>query len=235
MGPEVTFLGLREHAIRWDQDKEGNWNGAANQVTAQPTADTAGQQQTQAAIHSLMEQVTRLASLVASGQSQAPSAASAPKQPAAEMAALQQALAEAMAAIQSLTEQVARLQSLVEGQKQAPRAAPVKAPKQSILCFRCGGKGHVVRLCPKKQRNTKTQQQVAEMKAVGSRRVQEEKKGIVSRVTGTVKWFNVKREMVPCRRCIPIEGDSTVPAISGRWCHAIDVCLRPLAGDRAVP
>ena len=35
MDPEVTFLGLREQAIRWNQDEEGNWTGAANQVTAQ--------------------------------------------------------------------------------------------------------------------------------------------------------------------------------------------------------
>ena len=96
-------------AIRWDQDNEGNWTGATNQVAAHPTADTAAQQHTLAAIQSLMEQVARLASLVASGQSQAPSAAPTSKQPTAEMAALQQALAEAMASIKSLTEQVARL------------------------------------------------------------------------------------------------------------------------------
>ena len=124
------------------------------------------------------------------------------------MAALQQALAEAMASIKSLTEQVARLQSSVrQGQNQAPSAAPVKAPKQPIRCFRCKGKGHIARQCPKKQNigndrqlqktcfktGAKTQQQVAELKAVRSRRVQKEKKIIVSRVTGTVKWFNVKR------------------------------------------
>ena len=208
MDPEVTFLGLREQAIRWNQDEEGNWTGAANQVTAQPTADTAGQQQTQAAIQSLTEQVARLASLVASGQSQAPRASPTPKQPTAEMAVLQQALAEAMASIKSLTEQVARLQSSVgQGQNQAPSAAPVKAPKQPIRCFRCKGKGHIARQCPKKQNigndrqlqktcfktSAKTQQQVAELKAVRSRRVPDEKKIIVSRVTGTVKWFNVKR------------------------------------------
>ena len=195
MDPEVTFLGLREQAIRWDQDEEGNWTGAANQVTAQPTADTAGQQQTQAAIQSLTEQVARLVSLVASGQSQAPRAAPTPKQPTAEMAVLQQALAEAMASIKSLTEQVARLQSsVVQGQNQAPNAAPVKAPKQPIRCFRCKGKGYIARQCPKKQTiGNDRQQQVAELKAVKSRRVQKEKKIIVSRVTGTVKWFNVKR------------------------------------------
>ena len=123
------FLGLREQAIRWDQDEEGNWTGATNQVTAQPTADTTGQQQTLAAIQSLTEQVARLASLVASGQSQAPRASPTPKQPTAEMAVqLQQALAEAKASIKSLTEQVARLQSLVvQGQNEAPNAAPVKA------------------------------------------------------------------------------------------------------------
>ena len=121
---------------------------------------------------------------------------------------LQQALAEAMASIKSLTEQVARLQSSVaQGQNQAPNAAPVKAPKQPIRCFRCKGKGYIARQCPKKQTigndrqlqktcfktSAKTQQQVAELKAVKSRRVQKEKKIIVSRVTGTVKWFNVKR------------------------------------------
>ena len=200
MDPEATFLGLREQANRWDQDEEGNWT--ANQVTAQPTADTAGQQQTLAAIQSLAEQVARLASLVASGQSQAPRAAPTPKQPTAEMALLQQALTEAMASIKSLTEQVARLQSLVvQGQNEAPNAAPVKAPKQSILCFRCGGKWHIARCCPTTMKepsvriktSAKTQLQVAELKAVRSRRVQKEKKIIVSRVTGTVKWFNVKR------------------------------------------
>ena len=75
--------------------------------------EKAAKQQTQAAIQGLMEQVARLASLLASGQSQAPRAAPTPKQPAAEVAVVQQALAEAMASIQSLTEQVARLQSLV--------------------------------------------------------------------------------------------------------------------------
>ena len=157
--PEVTFLGLREQAIRWDQDKEACWTGATNQVAAQPVADTSAQQQTLAAIQSLTEQVAKLAGLVVSGQSQAPS------------------------------------------------AAPVKAPKQPIRCFRCKGKGHIARQCPKKQNigndrqlqktcfktSAKTQQQVAELKAVRSRRVPEEKKIIVSRVTGTVKWFNVKR------------------------------------------
>ena len=170
--------------------------------------EKAAKQQTQGAIQGLMEQVARLASLVASGQSQAPRASPTPKQPTAEMAALQQALAEAMAAIKSLTEQVAGLQSLVvQGQNEAPNAAPVKAPKQPIRCFRCKGKGHIARQCPKKQTigndrqlqktcfktSAKTQQQVAELKAVRSRRVQKEKKIIVSRVTGTVKWFNVKR------------------------------------------
>ena len=172
------FLGLREQAIRWDQGEEGNWTGATNQVTAQPTADTTGQQQTLAAIQSLTEQVARLASLVASGQSQAPRASPTPKQPTAEMAVqLQQALAEAKASIKSLTEQVARLQSLVvQGQNEAPNAAPVKAPRQPIRCFRCKGKGHMARQCPKKQRigndrqlqktcfktSAKTQQQVTE-------------------------------------------------------------------------
>ena len=192
--PEVMFLGLREQAIRWDQDKEAYWTGATNQVAAQSTADTAGQQQTLAAIQSLTEQVARLASLVASGLSQAPRAAPTPKQPTADMAALQQALAEAMASIKSLTEQVARLQSLVvKGQKEAPNAAPVKAPKQPILCFRCGGKGHIARCCPTTMKepsvriktSAKTQQQVAELRALRSRRVPQ-KKIIVSCVTGTV-------------------------------------------------
>ena len=79
--PEVTFLGLREQAIRWDQDKEACWTGATNQVAAQPAADTSAQQQTLAAIQSLTEQVAKLAGLVVSGQSQAPSAAPARRQP----------------------------------------------------------------------------------------------------------------------------------------------------------
>ena len=79
--PEVPFLGLREQAIRWDQDKEGYWTGATNQVAAKPAADTAAQQQALAAIQSLTEQVAKLAGLVVSGQSQAPSAEPARKQP----------------------------------------------------------------------------------------------------------------------------------------------------------
>ena len=70
-------------------------------------------------------------------------------------------------------------------------------------CFLCCLKGHLARSCPTSttgkepsvciKTSAKTQQQVAEPKAVRSRRVQEEKKVTVSRVTGTVNWFNVKR------------------------------------------
>ena len=41
--------------------------------------------------------------------------------------------------------------------------------------------------------SAKTQQQVAELRALRSRRVPQEKKIIVSCVTGTVKWFKVNR------------------------------------------
>ena len=129
-----------------ESGEEGNWTGAANQVTAQHTADTAGQQQTLAAIQSLTDQVARLASLVASGQSQAPRASPTRKQPTAEMAVLQQVLAEAMASIKSLTEQVARGRTRPPAQRQlrllnspsavsgarAKDTSPVSAPRSRI-------------------------------------------------------------------------------------------------------
>ena len=152
------------------------------------------------AIQSLTEEVARLTSLVArgAGVEPGPQCSSGQRIQAAHHHRLQ------MQGQRDIARQYLKKQ---QGKRQATADVnPAAVPERRVsfrkkTCFQCGLNGHLARSCPTTKKETsaciktsaKTQQQVAEQKAVRSRRVLEEKKAIVSRVTETVKWFNVKR------------------------------------------